>query len=176
MQRVYTMHPQLSKKILLTLAIVLLTACSAPPAPRLKDLPGPYGSLTVDIYGFRDLKGDVLLSLFLNGEGFPDDTGRALVNLSLPVDSGRVRFELPPLPYGTYSYSVLHDENRNGSMDSSLLGIPREGYAFSNDLEGNYGPPPGEEALFELAGVPLEHALRIHYFKRKGKRFGPFGN
>jgi len=162
-------------KITLMFIVLLLPLWGCAPTPRieLSDLPGPRGELSVEVYGFRTLKGDVLLSLFREEIGFPEDTGLALVNLSQPVTSGRVRFELPPLPWGRYSYSILHDENNDGKMDQSLLGTPQEGYALSNGLEGHFGQPDAEAALFEIGPAPQHHELRIHYFKRKGQ--GPFG-
>lgn len=162
-------------KKILTLCglLMLLAACSPPARVQLSQLPGPRGSLTVEVYGFRALQGNLLLSLFREDVGFPEDTDQALVNLSRAVTSGRVRFDLPPLPWGRYSYSILHDENGNGRMDQSLLGIPREGYALSNNLEGHFGQPEATDALFEIGPRPQSHELRIHYFKRKGQ--GPFG-
>jgi uncharacterized protein (DUF2141 family) len=40
------------------------------------------------------------------------------------------------------------DENANGKMDSNVIGIPIEPYAFSNDASGNFGPPTFEQAKF----------------------------
>jgi len=162
------------KKILILSGVLLLLAACAPPERiPLAQIPGPRGSLTVEVYGFRSLKGNLLLSLFRENIGFPEDTDLALVNLSQPVTSGRVHFDLPPLPWGRYSYSILHDENGNGRMDQSLTGTPKEGYALSNNLEGHFGQPEASDALFEIGSQPLKHELRIHYFKRKGQ--GPFG-
>jgi uncharacterized protein (DUF2141 family) len=37
---------------------------------------------------------------------------------------------------------VYHDENGNGKLDTGgLLGLPTEGYAFSNDAPARFGPP-----------------------------------
>ncbi len=159
---------------LFSAVVITLWGCTVATPPSLAELPGPYSSLVVEVYGFRTLQGELLLSLFLETEGFPDDSSRALVNLSVPVTSGRVHFDLPPLPFGQYSYSILHDENGNGTMDRSLLGAPLEGYAFANNLEGYFGPPEATAALFELGPEPQNHELRIRYFKQKGKGERPF--
>lgn len=161
-------------KKLIPCAVLLLAACTPCPPAELPPLTGTGTPLVVEVYGFRALKGNLLLSLFLDARGFPEDTRRAPLNLSVPVTEGRMRLELPPLPPGRYSYSILHDENGNGTMDRSLLGIPREGYAFSNDLEGDFGPPEAEAAVFTLGADAQHHALRIHYFQRKREgRRGP---
>ncbi len=35
-------------------------------------------------------------------------------------------------------------------MDRNFLGIPKEGYAFSNNVFGTFGPPKFEKAKFEV--------------------------
>ena len=162
-------------KLFNLLLLLSLAACAPAKVPLLSEIPGPRGELSIEVYGFRSLKGEVLISLFLETEGFPDATERALVNLEAPVTAGRLVVEVPPLPHGRYSYSILHDENGDGKMNSSLLGIPKEGYALSNDLEGHFGRPDAAEALFEIGEVPQRHVLRIRYVERGGKGRGPFG-
>lgn len=159
--------------LLMALGLILLAACSAPQRTTLAEIPGPRGTLTIEVVGFRSLQGDLLVSIFRESEGFPDESDQALINISTPVLAGRQQLEFPPLPWGRYSYSILHDENGNGEMDRNLIGVPREGYAFSNNLEGHFGQPEAEEALFAVGAAPEHHKLRIHYFKRKGQ--GPFG-
>ncbi len=51
---------------------------------------------------------------------------------------------------GTYALALLHDENGNGEMDSNFLGLPQEGYGFSNDAKVFLGPPSFEAASFKL--------------------------
>jgi uncharacterized protein (DUF2141 family) len=31
---------------------------------------------------------------------------------------------------GNYAIAVIHDENRNGELDTNMFGIPKEGYGF----------------------------------------------
>jgi uncharacterized protein (DUF2141 family) len=54
---------------------------------------------------------------------------------------------------------LFHDSNGNGELDRNMLGIPREGYGFSNDA-GARGPASFEEAAVSIDGdarieVPL---------------------
>ena len=34
---------------------------------------------------------------------------------------------------GNYAVQVMHDENDNNKLDTNFLGIPSEGYGFSNN-------------------------------------------
>jgi uncharacterized protein (DUF2141 family) len=60
---------------------------------------------------------------------------------------------------GTYAVAVLHDENENGKMDFNFLGMPLEGYGFSNDASALFGPPSFANAAFRL--LPRSSALTI---------------
>jgi len=51
---------------------------------------------------------------------------------------------------GKYTIVYYHDENNNNELDSNFIGIPKEGYGFSNNASGAYGPPPIEEQTFEV--------------------------
>lgn len=54
------------------------------------------------------------------------------------------------VPAGTYGASVIHDENENEKMDTGMMGIPKEGFGFSNDAMGMFSPPKFKEASFVL--------------------------
>jgi uncharacterized protein (DUF2141 family) len=44
----------------------------------------------------------------------------------------------------------MHDVNKNGELDKNALGIPKEGFGFSNDAAGTFGPPGFDKAKFIL--------------------------
>lgn len=54
------------------------------------------------------------------------------------------------LKTGQYAFRYIHDENHNKEMDTNWLGIPREGYGFSNNATGTFGPPKFSKTLFEV--------------------------
>jgi uncharacterized protein (DUF2141 family) len=53
---------------------------------------------------------------------------------------------------GTYAISVMHDANDNKELDSNMFGIPKEGFGFSNDAMGMFGPPDFKKASFQYSG------------------------
>ncbi|MEO5976312.1 MAG: DUF2141 domain-containing protein [Chryseolinea sp.] len=65
---------------------------------------------------------------------------------------------------GVYAISVLHDENGNGVLDRTRLGIPKEGFAFGNNAMGKKGPPTFDQAKIEVTNKPVTHALKMKYF------------
>lgn len=68
--------------------------------------------------------------------------------VSIRAGQASVRFE--DVPYGTYAVKIFHDENSNGELDTNFVGFPKEGFGFSNDAMGRFGPPSFEQAAFEV--------------------------
>jgi uncharacterized protein (DUF2141 family) len=64
-------------------------------------------------------------------------------------DSITVVFE--NLKPGKYAVSVLHDANKNKDLDKNKLGLPREGFGFSNNVTGAMGPPSFQRAIIDLS-------------------------
>jgi uncharacterized protein (DUF2141 family) len=50
-----------------------------------------------------------------------------------------------------HAVKLYHDANGNGELDRNMLGLPSEGYGFSNN-GGRYGSPAFEEASFTIDG------------------------
>ncbi len=59
------------------------------------------------------------------------------------------QYRLTDIPAGTYALVVFLDDNRNGFLDKTFIGIPREPIAFSNQYRPK-GPPGFERAKFSL--------------------------
>ena len=110
--------------------------------------------LTVTITNINGPGGEVRWALFDSAEDYKTEANPVLSARSR-VDGDRLRFTVHDLPDGRYAIKLYHDANANGKLDSNRLGIPTEGYGFSNNA-GRFGPPP-----FEKAAVVLEDDLQI---------------
>ena|SRR5271165_4718692 len=122
-------------------------------------------ALTVRINGARNTKGQIGVVLFQRPEGFPGDTSKAVRQQRVNIDSGTRSAEVifKDLPYGTYAVSVLHDENDNGKMDKTFMGIPREGYGASNNPQKRMGPPEFDEAKFSVTQPEQTIEVKLIY-------------
>ncbi len=58
----------------------------------------------------------------------------------------------------------MHDANGNGKLDSNMMGIPKEGFGFSNDATGSFGPPGFDEAKFNLTGKDQVVVITLKYY------------
>ena len=102
-------------------------------------------NLEVSIHDLKDESGDILLELLDTNE----NTLRAIVH---KIDTLPFRICINDLPPGTYALKFFHDSNSNGKLDMNWMGIPKEGFGFSNNAYGMFMPKNFEEWLFKLDG------------------------
>ena len=81
-----------------------------------------------------------------------DENEKIIAQEQCPIKENKCLISIPGLKPGKYAVRFYHDENLNGKMETNLVGKPTEGYGFSNNVIGKFGPPPFEKWLFELNG------------------------
>ncbi|UZQ54974.1 DUF2141 domain-containing protein [Trichothermofontia sichuanensis B231] len=115
------------------------------------------GSLQVEIVGLRDRTGDVCINLFDRADGFPHDREKARVRQCLPLaeqsEDAPIVVTFADLPVGSYAVSLFHDRNQDGVLNRGELGIPSEGFGFSNNAPVRTGPPKFGNAMVIVAGA-----------------------
>ncbi len=110
----------------------------------------------------RNGKGLVQVCLTRNPAHFPDGRGAPSARKT-PVSAasaGLVLFD--DHEPGMYALTLLHDENRNGRLDT-IMGIPKEGFGFSRNPVIRFGPPRFEQVRFPLDGHTGHQAVRMKY-------------
>ena len=107
--------------------------------------------LEIELFGLRSEKGHVLVSLFKADDGFPDDPSKAIQKQRVAINNNKAIVKFNSIPNGVYAVAVLHDENDDMKMDKNFVGIPKEGYGFSNNVMRLTGPPSFKEASFDLS-------------------------
>jgi uncharacterized protein (DUF2141 family) len=133
------------------------------PAVALAQSPSCPG-IHVKILDIRNSTGTVDCALFDSPVGFPTEflhsASRVMV---LRVRHERARCDFEDIPPGTYALAVIHDEDSNGKLNTNWLGIPTEGYGFSNDARGLLGPATFSAASFSYDGRSVELTISLHY-------------
>ena len=124
-------------------------------------------NLEVKIDNIKNDNGDILIGLYSDGQNFPRKTSDGRI---VKASKDGVVVEFSDLKPGLYAISVLHDENSNKDMDQSRIGIPKEGFGFSNNAKGSLGPPSFEKAKFQLLPGKKNTLISIdlRYLVRKG--------
>jgi len=105
--------------------------------------------LTITIDNIQTPKGKLHISIYSDAESYKNERG-AIRELEVAVDSSVHTIVVEDLAEGEYAVQLVHDENNNGKFDTNFVGIPKEGYGFSNN-GGRFGPPRFEKALFRLS-------------------------
>tara|TARA_R110002124_G_scaffold286776_2_gene468667 strand:+ start:9218 stop:9673 length:456 start_codon:yes stop_codon:yes gene_type:complete len=104
-------------------------------------------SFKLIIQGIDRIEGEIRIAVFDSKEKYTKEPIHAVV---IPVDSTTVIWEQESLPFGEYAIAVYHDKNKNGKIDTNILGIPKEDYGFSNDARGRFGPASWGDSKFKV--------------------------
>ncbi len=105
--------------------------------------------LSLSITNLRNNKGHVLISVYKDGVGYPEELDKAVRRAKLTITNKTASVSFAGLASGNYAIAILHDENNDGKMNTNFLGIPKEGYGFSNNVMGTFGPPTFSKASFQ---------------------------
>lgn len=118
----------------------------------------------VKILDIRNSAGAVACALFESSVGFPTEYLLAATNIMIiKVRDKQARCDFEDIPPGTYGLAVVHDENMNGKLDVNWLGVPSEGYGFSNDANALLGAPSFSDVSFPYDGRNLDLTIRLNY-------------
>jgi uncharacterized protein (DUF2141 family) len=116
--------------------------------------------LEVVIKNVKNEKGVLMVGLFTSEKTFTKDAWKGEVSRA---NAGTVTVIFKDVPAGKYAISVFHDANENGKLDTNFMGIPREGFGFSNDAMGTFGPPSFDKAKFKCP-VAGPVSVTLKYF------------
>jgi uncharacterized protein (DUF2141 family) len=89
-------------------------------------------NVEVTITGIRNTEGQMGIGVFRDNESFMKEQAyREMQFVKKDISSGemKVQFTLPP---GTYGIALLDDETGDGVMEYNFLGMPEEGFGFSD--------------------------------------------
>jgi uncharacterized protein (DUF2141 family) len=128
----------------------LLAACLAAAGPALAT------EVSFEVTGIESTSGHVLVALYDEGSFLR----KPLKAMRLDPVRGKVTGTFKEVPEGIYALSVVHDENDNGKLDSNLVGIPVERYAFSNN-PSLWGAPRFSDARVTIAGSSQRFVLEL---------------
>ena len=112
--------------------------------------------LVIEITGLKSNDGEIVLNL-------TDDNEKTIQGVQSEIKDKKCTITITDLPVGKYAFQYFHDENSNDELDTSL-GIPQEGYGFSNNAKGTFGPPKLEDMVFDFDGSLKMNCTIIYLF------------
>lgn len=104
-------------------------------------------SINITVTNLKNVKGVVRIGIINKAADFPYD---AFTGKKIPINGNSVNVKFTGLAPGEYAISVHHDENCNDKLDKNVLGVPLEGYCFSNNVKALVAPPKFKYAKFIL--------------------------
>lgn len=133
------------------LATASVPAAAAAPAACEGDLSGQ-SWLNVEVTGVKSSAGQMTVTIYA------DDSSRFLVSkgsldvVRFPARAGTFRGCVKLPRNGVYAIAVYHDADGSGKINRSGLGLPAEGFGFSNNPS-------------TLAGIPAFRSVRLNVSK-----------
>lgn len=113
----------------------------------------------VIITGVRDTTGVVMVGFFADSKSY---LKKPAYGTKVKPQRGDIRAVIEGVPSGDYAISIIHDANRNGKLDSNFMGMPKEGFGFSNNVMGTFGPPSFEKAVIKVTNS-VQISIRARY-------------
>lgn len=117
--------------------------------------------LTVTIERIGQAQGHILVLVADSEAGWDGQAPRAAARKIAVENTEPLAVTFTDLAPGRYAVQVLHDANDNGRLDTNIVGMPTEGYGFSNNprvmRKAHF-----DEAAFELPaeGARITVSLR----------------
>lgn len=148
----------------IVVGVAVLAGASAARAEESCDDPsaGP-DRLTVRVEGLRSAGGQIAITLY------PDDSARFMASggriarVREAAAKGTVSVCVPLPGPGHYAILVHHDEDGDRRMDRNMVGLPTEGWGFSNNPTGPVGIPPFAKVRFEAKAGNSTIAVQVNY-------------
>ena len=123
-------------------------------------------SLDIEVRDIRSEKGTILISVFTAEDQFPRNALPEFKDIKLVKNNmkdGVLVYKLSNIVPGKYAVALLDDENNSGEMDYKRLGIPDEGFGFSNNAKPLLSEPPYKKCEFEVKAGKNKISIQVRY-------------
>jgi uncharacterized protein (DUF2141 family) len=111
--------------------------------------------LRVKLDGFRSNNGKARCGLYNDSDpaAFPKDDKKGIrPDHPGSISNASSELDFSGIPPGKYALVCYHDENDNHKFDKNMLGMPKEGYCFSNNIMPTLAAPNFSQCEFDYKG------------------------
>lgn len=113
--------------------------------------------LVLQVDQITKTKGVMMIALYNSAESYKSDE-KVFKGQKVAVTKNTLVVNFGDVPAGEYAIKLYQDENENGLIDKNTMGIPTEGYGFSNN-SGAIGMPSFDEAKVKITDKTI---MSIH--------------
>lgn len=104
-------------------------------------------TLTVRIVHMKHSRGVVEIGLYEKGDHFPTP-GKQFKKARVKINGNLATYQFKGLKSGDYAIATYHDENGDNCCNKNMFGVPKEAYAFSNNVRPFLSPPKFKTCRF----------------------------
>lgn len=137
-------------------ALALALVAAAPVAAEQSDVTAeekPVDAIVVEVTGLKNDTGQIGCAIFSKEEGFPDEISKASKQFFVKPKGKKVTCTFKGYKPATYAISVMHDLDKNGELNTSFVGKPKEPWGVSNNAPAQrFGPPLYKDCTFKYEG------------------------
>jgi uncharacterized protein (DUF2141 family) len=121
-------------------------------------------NVEVSISGIRSAKGQIIIGIYKNQSSFEKEKSylvKKFEKKEIRNNQLVITFFLEP---GIYGLTLLDDENNNAKMEYNFMGMPQEGFGFSNYYHSGFTRPKFESFKIEIKeNVMNKGKIKIRY-------------
>jgi uncharacterized protein (DUF2141 family) len=121
------------------------------------------GTLEVQIKALESNQGSVMIAVYNNDKEYMK-IEKSYLKKKISILNQESKLSITNLPFGKYAIVCFHDKNNNNKLDKNTFGIPKEGYGFSNDAKGSFGPPNFEKSSFNINKATYKITINMTYW------------
>lgn len=107
-----------------------------------------YPPIRINVTHASSKKGDILVALYNSEKGFPGEKTGVIRTAKGVIQNGKSLIIIDDVAPGTYAIALFHDTNGDGKLNFNFLGIPKEGYGFSNNAWNMFSAPSFRQSAF----------------------------
>lgn len=104
-------------------------------------------SLTVILKNLESATAPIYVSVYGVKSKFPSPKGQLKEYKFIP-NGKEYSAEIADLKFGTYALATYQDENSSGEIDKNFIGMPTEGFGFSNNYKPKVKAPAFKDCQF----------------------------
>lgn len=138
-----TAHLKKSKLTAKSIVVVLAMCTLFGFTPKVES-----NTVKLKLNGIKE-NGTLYISMCSEASQWTDD---GIYSFDFKVDKlGSQTFELNNIQSGDYAIALYLDVNGNKELDTNFFGIPKEPYAFSNNIKPKFSTPDFDECRFSIS-------------------------
>ncbi|MGE0638520.1 MAG: DUF2141 domain-containing protein [Bacteroidia bacterium] len=112
-----------------------------------KETVAAHKPLTLIIKNLASATAPVIVGLYNSKKNFLKVEGR-LKEYKFTPSGTTLTTQITDLDYGEFAMAIYQDEDSNGEINKNMIGVPTEGYAFSNNYKPRVKAPSFSDCMF----------------------------